>query len=96
MTSTAIIFFLIVVGFTIGKFSSNKSLFKNNDLFVNVLLYLLLFVFGVSFGLESELFSQMGQMGLEILILTSSAILGSLLFSWFAWMFYRRMSRNEK
>lgn len=96
MTSTVMIFFLIVAGFIIGKFSSNKALFKNNDLFVNVLLYLLLFVFGVSFGLQSELFSKMGQMGFEILILTASAILGSLIFSWFAWMFYRRMTANEK
>lgn len=96
MLSTLIILLLIILGYIIGKFSKDKTLLKFNDLFINILLYLLLFTFGVSFGLQKEMFSQFGQYGIEILILTLSGIIGSAVCAWIVWIIYRRYFAYEK
>ena len=81
MGTTFFIISVIIIGFFIGKFSANKDLLKINDYLITILLYLLLFTFGIGFGLNKELFDLMDQLGWEILILTLGGIIGSVILA---------------
>ena len=96
MTTVLLIFIVIISGYIIGKYSSPPELFRYNDLITNIFLYLLLFVFGITFGRQSELIKEMGQLGLEIVILTSGGILGSVILARLLWVFYDRGVTDEE
>lgn len=96
MDTTLIIIFVVIAGFVIGKYSGQPGLLKMNDLLTSILLYLLLFVFGVNFGLHKEMLEKMGQLGWEVIILTVGGIIGSSILAGIMGNRFIRIDRNEK
>ena len=96
METTLIIILVVMAGFVIGKYSSQPGLLKMNDLIVSILLYLLLFVFGINFGLHKEMLDKIGQLGWEITILTLGGIIGSSILAGIMGSRFIRIDKNEK
>lgn len=96
MPVTLAIILVLILGFFLGRIFKDYSILKWSDKTVNILLYCLLFIFGLSLGQRKDLLENMGQMGVEISILTLAAMLGSAIVAKIVYhIFYLRKS-NEK
>ena len=78
----------VLVGFLLRK----KSL-KWIQKVITLFIWLLLFLLGVDSGTNEEVISSFPRIGLEALIITFAAIVGSVLCAWFLW--YRLNKRKE-
>ena len=90
------IILVLILGFLFGRIFKDYSILKWSDQTVNILLYCLLFIFGLSLGQRKDLLENIGQMGVEISILTLAAMVGSVIVAKIVYhLFYLRRS-NEK
>ncbi len=84
----------MIAGIIAGVFIHQKpKLIKLNDRLISLAIYLLLFLLGISVGLNKTIIQNIGTLGFQALIITLGAISGSVLMSWLIW---RVLFRSEQ
>jgi uncharacterized membrane protein YbjE (DUF340 family) len=73
----------MISGIVCGIFIHHKpKLIRINDRFISTAIYILLFLLGISVGLNKTIIQNIGTLGFQALIITVGAISGSVLMSW--------------
>ena len=76
------IFLFFLIGILAGFFVNNRTFLIFSEKAVNIMVYFLLFLLGVSTGLNRKLISDLGNIGFEALLLSLGAMFFSFLFSY--------------
>ena len=87
---------LMTIGFIIGYVLRNKTkfiLFSNKA--TTLIIYMLLFLLGIGVGLNKTIVSNMVNIGLQAILITFGAMLGSLIFAYITYKLFF-IQRNEK
>ena len=86
---------IMTVGIAIGWLLHNKKLFlKITSQLTNWAIYLLLFLLGLSVGINKEILSNFDKIGLQSIIITLFAVTGSVLVSWLTYILF--FKKNER
>jgi len=80
----------ILTGFAINRF---PLAIKINDRLISWAIYVLLFLLGISVGLNKTIIQNLDKIGMQALIITVGAISGSVLA---LWILYRVLFREEQ
>lgn len=80
----AIMFAGMLVGFLLRK---RKSFFRLNARLTLWMIYLLLFFLGLAIGYNEYIMLNISALGITALIITLSALAGSLFTAWLLWKF---------
>ena len=83
----------IFIGYLLRK---HKKLVKPVDKITMFSIYLLLFLIGVSIGSNKEIITNIGSLGIIAVILSSGAIIGSILLSVPVYKKFFKDNENEK
>ena len=75
----------IALGFFVGKF---PKIIKGVDKMTTWSIYLLLFLLGIGVGLNEKIINNLHTIGLQALILTIGAVLGSLIFAYITYRLF--------
>ena len=75
----------IAIGFFIGKF---PKIIKGVDKMITWSIYLLLFLLGIGVGLNEKIINNMHSIGLQALILTVGAVIGSIIFAYITYKLF--------
>ncbi|MBN1970323.1 MAG: LysO family transporter [Candidatus Delongbacteria bacterium] len=87
------VFSLIGLGIIVGfVFRKKELVFKLNEKFTMYSIYLLLFLLGVSVGMNEEIISNIDKIGLDVFVITLGAVLGSVIASW---ILFKTFFRNH-
>lgn len=90
-----LIIIIIITGILSGFLLRNrKKIIQPVDSLINYLIYLLLFSLGISVGSNDKILNNLDIIGLKALILTTGAVMGSVLMAWFIFNIFFR--ENEK
>ncbi len=88
---------IMTVGMVLGFFIGNKSsLIKINDKLITWSIYLLLFLFGISVGLNDKIINNIHSIGLQAAVITAGALLGSLICAYIVYKLFFQDKDNEK
>lgn len=93
---------LVVIGALFIGVISGYFLQKKKTLNINkpimVLICILLFILGVEVGENETILQNFDTIGVEALIITGGAVLGSILLSWLLWYFvqHKAYGKNER
>ena len=86
----------MISGIIAGVFIHHKpKLIKLNDRLISLAIYLLLFLLGISVGLNKTIVQNIGTLGFQALIITLGAIFGSVLMWWLIWRVFFRTEKNN-
>lgn len=86
---------VMLIGILLGYIIREKErIIKKVEPLLNYSIYLLLFLIGISIGLREELISSLDTIGLQALLLTVGAIIGSCIASYFCYIWFFR--KNER
>lgn len=78
-----LVLIIMIAGIITGIFIHNKpTLIRINDRLISIAIYGLLFLLGVSVGLNKTIIQHIGTLGFQALIITLGAVSGSVLVSW--------------
>ncbi len=75
----------IITGFFMNRF---PRLIKVNDKLTSWTIYILLFLLGISVGLNKTIFRNLDQIGFQSVIITLGAISGSIIALWFVYRYF--------
>lgn len=85
----------MVAGIITGVFIHRKDqLIKINDRLITLAIYVLLFLLGISVGLNKTVVQNIGTLGLQALIITIGAVTGSVLISWVVYKVFFKEKQN--
>ncbi len=85
---------LMTAGIAIGMFVNKlPRLIKTADKLISYAIYLLLFLLGISVGLNKRIIENLDTIGLRALLITLGSVAGSVLV---AWVLYRFLFQTEK
>jgi len=88
------ILILLTAGFLMGYFlRKNPAVFPVSEKFTTAMIYALLFFMGLGVGVNPEIVSNLKSLGVDALIISLFAIMGSLLF---AYMLNKLPGKDEK
>lgn len=77
-----LIIIILIIGGILGYFSRNLNKFNfYSEKTTTVFIYILLFFMGLSVGVNPEIISNLGDLGLSAILITLFSISGSILFS---------------
>ena len=79
----------VVAGYVFNNFSSGFPNILITDYTLNIALYLLLFVMGLSFGIDKKAIAKLKTAGVKVLIVPALVVLGSLLGGLVAGLIFR-------
>ena len=80
---------LMTLGIFIGLFINNRpKIIKGVDKMTTWSIYLLLFLLGIGVGLNEKIINNLHSIGLQAIILTIGAVLGSLIFAYITYTFF--------
>ena len=80
---------LMALGIIIGLAIQNKEkLVRAVDPMINVSIYGLLFLLGISVGVNKTIINNLDTLGVQALILTLGAVLGSVVLALFTYKFF--------
>lgn len=82
----------ILTGFAVNRF---PLVVKLNDKLISWAIYGLLFLLGISVGLNKTIIQNLDKIGIQAFIITIGAIAGSVLTLWILYRFYFREEQNE-
>lgn len=82
----------ILTGFAINRY---PLAIKINDKLISWAIYLLLFLLGISVGLNKTIVQNLDKIGFQALIITVGAISGSVLALWIVYRVLFREQQNE-
>jgi len=84
-----IVISIMVLGMGIGLFIGNRpKIIKIVGILTSFAIFLLLFLLGIGVGTNDKIINNLHSIGLQALILTLGAILGSLICSYFVYKFF--------
>ena len=85
----------MIAGIITGVFIHRKDhLIKINDRLITIAIYALLFLLGISVGLNKTVVQNIGTLGFQALIITTGAISGSVLISWLVYKVFFKEKQN--
>ncbi len=92
MTSLTVIL-LFAAGIIAGRFiRKNDSARKGIDRLVTFAIYLLLFLLGISVGINDKIINDFGRIGYTAILLTIGAVLGSLILAKIVYHYFFKQS----
>ena len=87
----------MLAGIAIGYFFRNLSFLRKTEKTISLTILLLLFIFGLSIGSNSQLIHNFGTFGWQAFILAIFGLCGSLLASWGTYtLFFLFFGKHEK
>jgi uncharacterized membrane protein YbjE (DUF340 family) len=87
---------IIALGFGAGMLvQKKKKVIRINEKLTSVSIFLLLFVLGISLGQNREVLGNLGQMSIQVVVITSGAILGSVLISLIIYHYFFRGKHED-
>lgn len=90
-----LVLLIMIAGIITGVFIHRKpTLIKVNDQLISVAIYVLLFLLGVSVGLNKTIIQNIGTLGFQALIITLGAVMGSVLVSWLIYKAFFQGKQN--
>ncbi|MBC8004960.1 MAG: LysO family transporter [Verrucomicrobia bacterium] len=90
-----LVLLIMIAGIITGVFIHHKpALIKVNDQLISVAIYVLLFLLGVSVGLNKTIIQNIGTLGFQALIITLGAVTGSVLVSWLIYKAFFQGKQN--
>ncbi len=88
---------LLLAGAATGYLFRGRTFFKAIDQSTAYTIYAMLFIFGITIGANEELINDIAKFGMQATLLALSAILGSIVASYFAYkIFLKKGGRLEK
>lgn len=87
---------IMTIGFILGYILQNKTkfiLFSNKA--TTLIIYMLLFLLGIGVGLNKTIVSNIANIGLQAILITFGAVLGSLIFAYITYRIFF-IPKNEK
>lgn len=81
---------VLFVGIILGYILRKKKIENKIDIFTTISIYALLFFIGISVGSNETIVNNLDKIGLNALILTIAAVLGSIFTSFFVYKFFFR------
>lgn len=88
---------VMTAGIIVGAFVHKKPLLiKANDQLISLAIYVLLFLLGISVGLNKTIVQNIGRLGYQALIITLGAVFGSVLFSWIVFRVFFASEADKK
>ena len=87
VTVLLVMLFGILIGYAINR---RPKLLKANDKLISLAIYLLLFLLGISVGLNKTIVQNLDKIGVQAIIITIGAISGSVLTLWALYHFVFR------
>lgn len=85
----------MIAGIITGILIHRKDhLVKINDRLITIAIYVLLFLLGISVGLNKTIIKNIATLGLQALIITAGAVLGSVLISWVVYRVFFKEKQN--
>jgi uncharacterized membrane protein YbjE (DUF340 family) len=75
----------IALGFFVGKF---PKIIKGVDKMTTWSIYLLLFLLGIGVGVNEKIINNLHSIGLQALILTIGAVVGSIIFAYITYKLF--------
>lgn len=86
-----IVLTLMIIGVALGLYIQSKPRFlKLIDPLVNIAIYLLLFLLGISVGINETVINNLGTLGIQALLITLGGIVGSVVVSSFVYLLFFR------
>lgn len=82
-----IVISLMVCGIILGYVFKEKNL-KFVQKLINYAIFLLLFLLGITVGANGDVMNNLDSIGLEALLITLAAIIGSVLCAWSVYSFF--------
>ncbi len=80
---------IMTTGILIGwLFHNQKKFLKTTDKLSNWAIYLLLFLLGLSVGTNEKILKNLDQIGIQAILITVFAVLGSVLVSWITYIIF--------
>lgn len=91
-----IVLSLMLAGMIIGAiFSDKKKFISIVDKYVNWAIYALIFLLGISIGLNKTIVNNLDSIGIKSLAITFGAVLGSILFALVAYkIFFKKTEKS--
>ncbi|HET6556523.1 MAG TPA: LysO family transporter [Prolixibacteraceae bacterium] len=85
----------MIAGIITGVLIHRKDhLIKINDRLITIAIYVLLFLLGISVGLNKTVVQHIGTLGFQALIITTGAVSGSVLISWLVYKVFFKEKQN--
>ncbi len=83
------ILIVMAVGIIFGRIASRKKGFlKINEKLLSIAIYFLLFILGLSVGLNETVINNLDKIGLQAALITAGAIAGSVAVSWLVYKIF--------
>lgn len=80
---------LMTIGFILGYVLRNKTKFiQFSNKATTLIIYMLLFLLGIGVGLNKTIVSNIANIGLQAVLITFGAVLGSLIFSYITYKLF--------
>ena len=87
---------LMTIGLILGYLLRNKTKFiQFSNKITTLIIYVLLFLLGIGVGLNKTIVSNIANIGLQAILITFGAVLGSLIFAYFTYKLFF-IPKNEK
>ena len=84
-----IVLMVMISGIITGVFLHSKPrLIRMNDRLITIAIYVLLFLLGISVGLNKTVVNNIEILGFQALIITLGAVTGSVLVAWLIYKFF--------
>ena len=86
---------IMIAGMLLGYFiRKENSLTKSVDTIISWLIYLLLFVLGISVGINEVILNNINAILLKVVLLTIGAVTGSVIVSYFTYtLFFKKYEK---
>lgn len=90
------IILIILSGIIVGYFVRNIAQIKYVSAAISIIIMLLLFFLGVSVGANEQVVNNFSSIGLDALLITLGATLGTILCSWWVYsVFFKRKDKKR-
>ena len=91
-----IVLAIMILGMGIGLFVGNRPrIIKIVGILTSFSIFLLLFLLGIGVGTNDKIISNLHTIGIQALVLTLGAILGSLVCAWATYKFFFQTKKSE-
>lgn len=91
-----IVLLLMLAGVFVGFFISRyPHLIRLNDKLTSVAIYALLFLLGISVGLNKTIIQNLDKIGVQAIVITLGAVSGSVLSLWFLYRLFFQPKKND-
>lgn len=82
----------ILIGFAVNRF---PKVIQINDKLISLTIYLLLFLLGISVGLNETIIQNLDKVGLQAVIITLGAISGSVFTLWLLYRYFFKTGQTK-